>query len=503
MGDASLYPECTPEIDINALNSWDRVKSFVIAKFKLVKESNFEEQNVRPPLEQLDNLQFRLHRRDERMFEQFCDLMNRLGLIQLCVKFMEKIPIEGYFKEPWFGNVQNLLGLIVCTVDWNKTIRNRVTYYGLHRVFRRHFKHAALSRDKMSNENAYNAVYHCLTILYDTAGVGNWLTKPNPDNLVSIKEMRNDGVIDDCFYYTKSSDAQIATKALMALSFMVTDDKDLLETNEKNLKFICDDLLCGAIKASNHHNFYGQSVDDVLNVVVRIICNEKNCKKLIKLGILDKCFEVLTGGYGDSEIREALIILYGVALVDKRKIADDVRFLDLLKKCKSLCNSEISNAAAAVLIQCDINDKLELPENALDSGTQILISYSAKDQRGALSIQEKLVLNGNSCSVNANLATDSLLQRGAEAIENARVILCCLSKEYFENQFCQSEAQYAYKLKKKMVFVQLERGYEPRGWVGMLIGVSEMVPMYDSFLLGLNLPKLMRSVDNCHQDLNF
>ena len=54
--------------------------------------------------------------------------------------------------------------------------------------------------------------------------------------------------MDDCVYYMKSSDPQIATKALMALCFMVTEDKAILETNDKNLKFICDELLGGAIK---------------------------------------------------------------------------------------------------------------------------------------------------------------------------------------------------------------------------------------------------------------
>ena len=86
--------------------------------------------------------------------------------------------------------MQNLLGLLVCTIDWNQTVRKHVTYYGLHRVLRRHLKHPALGRDKVNDTNAYNAVYHCLTILYDTSGVGNWLMKSNPENIASVKAMR-------------------------------------------------------------------------------------------------------------------------------------------------------------------------------------------------------------------------------------------------------------------------------------------------------------------------
>ena len=88
--------------------------------------------------------------------------------------------------------------------------------------------------------------------------------------------------MDDCVYYMKSSDPQIATKALMALCFMVTEDKAILETTDKNLKFICDELLGGAIMASNHHNYQGQTTDYVLNAVARLILNEKMPKSWSK-----------------------------------------------------------------------------------------------------------------------------------------------------------------------------------------------------------------------------
>ena len=44
--------------------------------------------------------------------------------------------------------------------------------------------------------------------------------------------------MDDCIYYMKSSEPQIATKALMALCFMVSEDKNRIETTHKFLKFI-------------------------------------------------------------------------------------------------------------------------------------------------------------------------------------------------------------------------------------------------------------------------
>ena len=190
MPDGDPETEAELQLELNSLCNWEKVEVFVVANFREIETSNCETDNVKPYLAQLDKLQIQLHRHDERVYDQFCKLLNKLGIIQLCIKFMNKMPSDN-FKQPWFGNVQNLLGLLVSIVDRNQTVRKHVTFYGLHRVFRNHFLHAALGKDKVNeNDNAYNAVYNCLAILCDTSGVGNWLMKPNPENIASIKAMR-------------------------------------------------------------------------------------------------------------------------------------------------------------------------------------------------------------------------------------------------------------------------------------------------------------------------
>ena len=309
--------------------------------------------------------------------------------------------------------------------------------------------------------------------------------------------------MDDCVYYMKSSDPQIATKALMALCFMVTEDKAILETTDKNLKFICDELLGGAIKASNHHNYQGQTTDYVLNAVARLILNEKNAKKLVKAGIVDKCYDILTGSYGDSEIHQALNVLYGASLFEKRKIADDGKIVAVLNRNRLSDNDEISNAARAILWEIrerEIKDPI-IPKFSLSSDSEIYISYCNQDQHGALSIREKLQKVGKKCRVLSNFVDSRALERRAEAVEDASVVLCCLSNDFIDNKFCELEVQYAYRLKKKMVFMQMQENYKPKGWIGMVIGVGEIINMHDNFLRGFNLSKLVRFIDACEQDM--
>ena len=65
------------------------------------------------------------------------------------------------------------------------------------------------------------------------------------------------------------------------------------------------------------------------------------------------------------------------------------------------------------------------------------------------------------------------LEKMAEAVENSVIIIIALSQAYFESQNCRSEAQYAYNLKKNLIFLMTEDGFQPRGWLGLLVGADK------------------------------
>ena len=88
-------------------------------------------------------------------------------------------------------------------------------------------------------------------------------------------------------------------------------------------------------------------------------------------------------------MHQALNVLYGASLFEKRKIADDAKIVQVLKRNKLSCNDEVSNAARAILFQCEIKDPI-IPKFSLSSDSEIYISYCNQDQHGALSIWEKL-----------------------------------------------------------------------------------------------------------------
>ena len=66
----------------------------------------------------------------------------------------------------------------------------------------------------------------------------------------------------------------------------------------------------------------------------------------------------------------------------------------------------------------------------------------------------------------------------AEAVDNADLMLICVSLAYKESANCRLEAQYGHSQKIEMVPLMMERDYRPTGWLGLLIGSRLWYPFH-------------------------
>ena len=60
--------------------------------------------------------------------------------------------------------------------------------------------------------------------------------------------------------------------------------------------------------------------------------------------------------------------------------------------------------------------------------------------------------------------------RAQEAVDNAAVMLFCVSLAYKESANCRLEASYGHQQEVSMIPLMMERGYRPTGWLGLLLG---------------------------------
>ncbi|CAF1025317.1 unnamed protein product [Adineta ricciae] len=115
-------------------------------------------------------------------------------------------------------------------------------------------------------------------------------------------------------------------------------------------------------------------------------------------------------------------------------------------------------------------------KNAPVNVHSIMISYSHENADMCHLIHECLVKTKKyEVWIDKEKMYGSLMERMAEAIEQSETILICASGTYKTSQACQSEAEYAYKKKRRMIFVKVEPKYTPNGWLGLLFANNHYI----------------------------
>ncbi|CAF5196558.1 unnamed protein product, partial [Rotaria sp. Silwood1] len=73
----------------------------------------------------------------------------------------------------------------------------------------------------------------------------------------------------------------------------------------------------------------------------------------------------------------------------------------------------------------------------------------------------------------------SIIECMAEAIEQSRFVLICMSSNYKKSTNCKAEAEYAFNRKSKIIPLIVEPQYKADGWLGFLAGSKIYVDFAD------------------------
>jgi len=83
----------------------------------------------------------------------------------------------------------------------------------------------------------------------------------------------------------------------------------------------------------------------------------------------------------------------------------------------------------------------------------------------------------------------------ADAVENSEFIIMCMSDSYKQSTYCQAEAEYAFKCKRRLIPLIMRQGYKPDGWLGFMIG-SRIYVDYGRFDFEIACEKLMTELNH-------
>ncbi|XP_072020743.1 uncharacterized protein [Amphiura filiformis] len=102
----------------------------------------------------------------------------------------------------------------------------------------------------------------------------------------------------------------------------------------------------------------------------------------------------------------------------------------------------------------------------------VMISYQWDSQERAVYIRDKLREHGYKVWFDLDDMKGDIVDAMADAVQNSAVVLMCMSERYKESSNCRSEAQYAHKLKRPIIPLLMEEGYDPDGWLGFILGTK-------------------------------
>ncbi|XP_072031674.1 uncharacterized protein [Amphiura filiformis] len=303
-----------------------------------------------------------------------------------------------------------------------------------------------------------------------------------------------------------ADDMTVKMKALLVLAYCVDEEESgILATAHGCVSFLTY-MLQEAVAAIDHRVVSGNSrfsAKELLDGLTRLAINDDNKREILKEDGIVTIARMLKPDFSEEEQRLAAEAMWNLSFVE------DIRRNSQVKKCtpvlEELSTSEnegLREASRFALWEIKEGDKDFLPEptqcsepsHHAHTGHHVMISYQWGSQHLALCIKEHLVAAGYEVWMDIDKMKGNLLHAMAEAIEQSAVVVVCMSQKYKESLSCRSEASYAYKKEKPLIGVMVEDGYEPDGWLGLLLGMQLYYNGYSEELMRKNISSIINEI---------
>ena len=208
-----------------------------------------------------------------------------------------------------------------------------------------------------------------------------------------------------------------------------------------------------------------ESLVGILRTLYRVAVNNKIKYDLfVKYNVKDQLRVIILKG---NDIESS----YGLKLLGQ--LAFDPQVLEIVSKDSELIqfveatlnnpNTTIKatrTSCQQIIWSINQTKKKVKEEKKTNHLSQVMISYNSASRDVCMRIKNKLEESGFKVWIDINEIHGGSLESMANAIETSECILMCVTEKYRQSLNCQAEAQYAFKLQKKIIPLILEKGYE-------------------------------------------
>ena len=305
-------------------------------------------------------------------------------------------------------------------------------------------------------------------------------------------------------YFAKVKVAGIAAPALLCLAYLVNEETNHLISADKDLLRFIKTMLDEAWKAEDRRS-NGFSAKELAEGLSHLAVNDNNKQILGSEGAIRVLTSTLQTSSDDEERASAAKALWMLAFDDSNKdiIREGDGTVDILRTLHHSQNAEVQKAAAGALWEIEgktARDKADKTKEG--SGNHVMISYQQDAQEIMIQVKNQLQANGCRVWMDLEQMSGSTLETRAKAVENAAVVLICVSQRYKESPNCRSEAEYAYQLEKDIIPLMMEKNYKADGWLGMLLGTKLCIGFQSKDNIDSGVAKLVRELAGRGKDVD-
>ena len=305
-------------------------------------------------------------------------------------------------------------------------------------------------------------------------------------------------------YFAKVKVAGIAAPALLCLAYLVNEETNHLISADKDLLRFIKTILDEAWKAEDRRS-NGFSAKELAEGLSHLAVNDNNKQILGCEGAIRVLTSTLQTSSDDEERASAAKALWMLAFDDSNKdiIREGDGTVDILRTLHHNQNAEVQKAAAGALWEIEgktARDKADKTKEG--SGNHVMISYQWDAQDVLVQVKNQLQANGYRVWMDLEQMGGSTLDAMAKAVENAAVVLICVSQRYKESPNCRSEAEYAYQLRKDIIPLMMQKNYKADGWLGMLLGTKLWIGFQSKHTIDSGVAKLVRELAGRGKDVD-
>ncbi|CAF0938154.1 unnamed protein product [Rotaria sp. Silwood1] len=276
-----------------------------------------------------------------------------------------------------------------------------------------------------------------------------------------------------------SSNEQIQLKAIELTSLLVPEEEFRKENNTEQVTGLFVKNFNAAVQDGKPNQ-----ADGVLKGFKDLVLNEDVKEEVIKQNALPS---IIKFAKETDDNAVSLEIVYAMAFNHEAKklIHDDTEFIDYIKTLCDSENEEVAKMAHGIMWKIEdeekFTDKLDKDGNCDEDSKQydMMISYCWAQKDLCHKIKDRLEQDGYKVWLDRDEMRGSIIECMAEAIEQSRFVLICMSSNYKKSTNCKAEAEYAFNRKSKIIPLIVEPQYKADGWLGFLAGSKIYVDFAD------------------------